>query len=341
MIKILEIEMKKVQSEIQDICKSFDEKLKEVQQLGLFVSYSILAQELFILRLGQGLFQVESLEAQSERLLESIEKAQVQVDIAMKNTQQLAGQLEDCRDEYNGLLDQEKAQDKSFVREIEQVASGPLDQDTLRLLTDLYKRRKLAEEATPELGARRLKSKQKQTAQDDELMFDPFRDLEIAREKRNKNIVVLPLDSDFDRPENVGVDDHVWEQLITLRDRKIELEKDTATKLTELNDLKDVYEDFLQQEQIARDKYEKLQEDRDKILDELERSRENSTFMVPLKQGQDETVGGDPRKPVTDAYLINRSLIESLNERILRNGNEQVGILTKIKNFRKSIKLES
>lgn len=47
----------------------------------------------------------------------------------------------------------------------------------------------------------------------------------------------------------------------------------------------------------------------------------------------------DERTSVEDAHLVSRSLIESLNEKILRHGKEQVGILTKIKNFRKSINL--
>lgn len=328
--KALEIELKKIKVEITEICKAFDEKLDDLSQLRLFVSYSLLAQELFVLRIGQTLLRSESLVKDLSEIQNQVLKAKTQLEIASESTHQVAERLEHCRDEYHVLLEDEKVQDKTFLRQIEDAANCSIDQDTMRAMVELFKRRKEMTKSTVETDD-----------YDDQMIYDPFREVEQANMKaRDIESRYLPLDSDLDRPESIPFDDPAWKKLIELRNKRIVTENEIRKMTLELEEWKKIYEDTLAREQAFRQDYDDKKLEQTRLNEELNRAEKNTTLMLPLKQGQDETATCDVRRNVSDGYLISRSLVESLNQDILRNGKDQVGILTKIKNFRKSINLK-
>ena len=51
--KSLELELKKLRGEINDICKVFDDKLESLARLFLLVAREVLLQELVVSRLGE------------------------------------------------------------------------------------------------------------------------------------------------------------------------------------------------------------------------------------------------------------------------------------------------
>jgi hypothetical protein len=59
--------------------------------------------------------------------------------------------------------------------------------------------------------------------------------------------------------------------------------------------------------------------------------------MVRLKQGQDEMESDAVVTDYSSSVLISRNLVESTNAEIVALGQEKVSVLTKIKEFRKSI----
>ncbi len=63
----------------------------------------------------------------------------------------------------------------------------------------------------------------------------------------------------------------------------------------------------------------------------------NLELLAKLKQGCDEMESDSVVTDYSDAALIPRALVDAANTDILRQGSEKVGILTKIKDFRKSI----
>ena len=73
------------------------------------------------------------------------------------------------------------------------------------------------------------------------------------------------------------------------------------------------------------------------MLQARELANANLEVLVKLKQGHDEMESDLVVTDYSDAALIPRAFVDSANSEILKLGSEKVGILTKIKDFRKSI----
>ena len=57
--KALELELKKLRTEVADICKSFDEKVKDLSDIRVQVQVIVTTQELYSLRLAMGIMETE------------------------------------------------------------------------------------------------------------------------------------------------------------------------------------------------------------------------------------------------------------------------------------------
>ena len=57
--KALELELKKLRTEVSDICKGFDEKVKDLADIRVQVQVVVTTQELYSLRLAMGIMETE------------------------------------------------------------------------------------------------------------------------------------------------------------------------------------------------------------------------------------------------------------------------------------------
>lgn len=183
---------------------------------------------------------------------------------------------------------------------------------------------------------------------------DPFQYLDYQQQPQLKRLdsggvntsqhrVVL-LDYDVDRPDGILIEDRVWRALNALRTKKILAEYATKEKAEQYALAKSVAEElrskltelqYSLQEQISA--YEATTR-------QLEALADNSPLLVHIKQGQDESSSSSIDSDdllryaaPADALLVARASVESLNDVIQLHGKDQVGILSKIKNFRKNI----
>lgn len=155
---------------------------------------------------------------------------------------------------------------------------------------------------------------------------------------------VVLLDYDVDRPDGILIEDRVWRALNVLRTKKILAEYAAKEKAEQYALAKSVAEElrskltefqYSLQEQISA--YEATTR-------QLEALADNSPLLVHIKQGQDESSSSSIDSDdllryaaPADALLVARASVESLNDVIQLHGKDQVGILSKIKNFRKNI----
>jgi hypothetical protein len=147
------------------------------------------------------------------------------------------------------------------------------------------------------------------------------------------------LDPETDRPDGIVIDKSVWKAVNDLRMKKIHSEYFVKEKFDLLNRARLVLDEM-------RSKAHELTANLEREIlmlkmtnKQLANVSESTPLLVHIKQGQDETSGEDIFSSSQDALLVSRSSVESLNEVILLHGKEQVGILGKIKNFRKNINL--
>jgi len=73
------------------------------------------------------------------------------------------------------------------------------------------------------------------------------------------------------------------------------------------------------------------------IRDSIARNTEDVELLTILKQGQDESVKAPIVTDYSACVLTDRGIVEALNGEIRSAGSDKVGVLTKIKEFRKRI----
>lgn len=405
--KSLDSELKKIKSEISDICKAFDDKLRALQENYLGMRRSVLIQHLYELRLAEDLMDHEYLLQDRQRVERAMSELQTALHTSEKETESFSAQVEGCKDEWYRAIEDEKSCEKNFLRELEDMAGGPIDHELVKHLVELYKKRK-ADDLVRDSGdpkktgaGRRGKSsqhlshgassnsmntgnggaKQRLLAEasdgstrkllpvtllqnlqstfnssdrlEGDVSFDPFQNVEFASppvrhgngsgQQQQHRFTVAPLDYDVDRPDGILIEDRIWRALNTLRTRKITAEFTTKEKADQLALAKTVAEELRHQLHGLQTALQEQTLVHGTITQQLTVLAENSPLLVHIKQGQDETkcsAGDDDFFwHAADAQLVARSSVESLNDIIQLHGKDQVGILSKIKNFRKNINI--
>lgn len=159
--------------------------------------------------------------------------------------------------------------------------------------------------------------------------------------------IVTPLDYEADRPEGVLLEDRVWRALNALRSRKILAERSVRDKVDALARARATGDELRHRLALRQSELLAAHSRLGQLRERLARLASNAPLLVLVKQGQDESAsgaladGGSGSDALLDsdedALLVTRARVEALNDVIRLHGQEQVGVLGKIKDFRKSI----
>ncbi|KAF4323246.1 hypothetical protein G195_003779 [Phytophthora kernoviae 00238/432] len=171
--------------------------------------------------------------------------------------------------------------------------------------------------------------------------LDPFQYLDskqqdpIRREASSgQALTVMPLDYMADRPDGVLIEDRVWRALNALRAKKILSEHAVKEKAELLALAKTVSDELHTKLSELHRQHRHQQREQESLAHRRTALSESAPLLVRIKQGQDEApVGGNG----DDALFVARTSVEALNDVIQLHGKDQVGILGRIKDFRKSI----
>ncbi|KAF0699827.1 Aste57867_9603 [Aphanomyces stellatus] len=350
--KALDLELKKTKLDIVDVCKAFDDKLKALHELYLATRSSVLTQQMYILRLGEVLMDHEHCCHEKTLLVAEIDVLAREIDGLRADAAQFTARLDACRDEWHKAVDDDKLCEKAFPKEIEDAAGAPLEHDVLRALTDLYRKRRNTEsssdaadgDSNKKKGSTRAVSSSmgEHESSDVDATLDPFAHLDTKKKKQEVKRI-LPLDPDVDRPEAIATDSIVWAVLNECRAKKITAEQAVKAKNDAFVEAKDVMELTGAKLAALEDKVARYSHALAELESTMDVNSENHPILVKIKQGQDEASGGDDLATLFEetesALLISRASVEALNATIQVHGHDQVGVLGKIKNFRKNINL--
>ncbi|EGZ29849.1 hypothetical protein PHYSODRAFT_472680 [Phytophthora sojae] len=367
--KSLDLELRKTRGEVTDLCRAFDEKLRALRDRYMATRRAVLAQELYELRLGEELMAREQLGLETERLEAEALTMQESVARAQAESDRFAAQLEACREDWHRATEEDKVLEKSFVRELEEMvqssgsAGGGLggtptastsqleSPEFIKQLVELYRKRKpddlvLSRDGSSGSESMKRSGSNGNNVVEPEVNLDPFQHLDNLHQDHSKRGVmtgtgngsqkfaVTPLDYIADRPEGVLVEDRIWRALNALRAKKILAEHAVREKAELLALAKTVSDELRANLSDLHRRRRKQQRERESLAQRRTALVESAPLLVRIKQGQDETPvggGGD------DALLVARTSVEALNDVIQLHGKDQVGILGRIKDFRKNI----
>lgn len=422
--KTLELEMKKLKLEITELCKSFDEKLEELSNLKVLVLREILSQEIYVCRLSLNM-------AKAEQSIKFMAKSEEQV-LALRadradlkyTIDKLSVQLEDMKGKINSIQEEERQMDKSFRRDLQNLCNNTFDQNSLKILTQLYRQRTYPaggyEGGTDEMdedhseidasasaaksnnrsksmGARKSSNNRSQSkkgglssshtdvnkgkklkaskginasgnnngnkdaslgpmqlaaqalksAETEEMIYkekDPYYEALLVEERqrliKEASIPIMSqLSLESDCPEGFDIDQFSWSKLQELRTARIEKEIEGKVLSIEFSKLKQKLEHFDNEDAILANCINEIKQSRDLSYNVLKELDSNLEVTVRLLQGQDEVNRDAVVTNYSDALLIPINVVGKFNSRIKELGKEKIGVLSKIKLFRRKINL--
>ncbi|CAC5420253.1 unnamed protein product [Mytilus coruscus] len=326
--KQLETELRKLQSIIQDSMSGFDDMLNQVFMKKIKVMMVVYQEELKILRLRASLLVEEELETQEQELNRLVEHKKTLKALTAQAMIESKKHLDTYKNDYENLQYEDKAMDKTFKREFNDVTALQQDQ-----LYRLFRRR-------PKIP--RLKGFDTPAAPStgDHGLPNPFADRpstarQHAQAKNNVESAINDLDRDVNNPE--GVELSVWERLCKFRRIKIENEFLIKQKALVFAEMEAFYRKRQDEDEQLKNEIEDLQMKISKLKNDEARVNLNLEVQLLLKQGQVETDTSTFIADYKNSALIHRSVVEELNTNIKKLGEDKIASMVESKDFRKGI----
>uniref|UniRef100_A0A670I0J7 Cilia- and flagella-associated protein 43 n=1 Tax=Podarcis muralis TaxID=64176 RepID=A0A670I0J7_PODMU len=313
--KILDTELRKLQSSIQETTQSFDEIVTRLFEKKVNSEMVIYQEELKITNLLYSLLLDEELSTREAGLHHYLNKKRKEKVISNEAVKTSRAEVDAHREAYDILVVEDKLMERGFRKEFSDLPTHHIDQ-----LFKLYKRRPRAK--VPADSA------------------NPYGERPGSAEALKAALAHLMKGIDeMDEPENKpeGLDLPNWERFCEARRAKVESEQMVKQKALILAEM----QTFLQK---RTEDDERLRNDIEQVFAELNLLREQKmTFQLDLmvqflfKQGQVELEGTNLIPDYRDAILISRTIIEELNSVIRAQGERKVASMVESKDFRKGI----
>nr|XP_034989894.1 cilia- and flagella-associated protein 43 isoform X1 [Zootoca vivipara] len=316
--KILDTELRKLQSSIQETTQSFDEIVTRLFEKKVNSEMVIYQEELKITNLLYSLLLDEELSSREAGLHHYLNKKRKEKLISHEAVKTSRAEVDAYREAYDILFVEDKLMERGFRKEFSDLPTHQIDQ-----LFKLYKRRPRALRVKVPVDS-----------------ANPYGERPGSAEALKAALAHLMKGIDeMDEPENrpEGVDLPNWERFCEARRAKVESEQMVKQKALILAEM----QTFLQK---RTEDDERLRNDIEQVFAELNLLRDQKmTFQLDLmvqfllKQGQVELDGTNLIPDYTDAILISRTIIEELNSVIRAQGEKKVASMVESKDFRKGI----
>lgn len=138
--KALELELKKLKTEVKDIVGHFDQRLQGLYNEYLQTIVYKYAQELYMSRLAIAVQEREDASIQEEKLLTQLDELCDVRDAAVGKHEAFMNNFDDFRRSVENMISEDKQMEKNFRNNLMNV-SGSIDQDTYKTLLALFKQR--------------------------------------------------------------------------------------------------------------------------------------------------------------------------------------------------------
>lgn len=298
--KALELEFKKLRTEVCDITRNFDDRVKHLADQRVLVMNSVMTQELYLIRIGAGMLERENdVFAFSRMNLRKValEKENISLEQLVRTTSDLA---DAATEKLDTLQSEDKLLERNFKRDMQ--LEHQIDQDNFKIVLSYY------------------------------------RDRSALGGMVSESTSGFPQDISMpNAPDNFKLDENTWSTLRTLRNKKIVKEEMLSSATANQNRLKSKYDESLGMLNTNSADINELEVQQASMQAKLEVSENNTEVLIRVRQGQDELEQEAVVTEYCDAVLLPVETISIINKEIRRLGTEQVKILHKIKHFRKSI----
>lgn len=189
-------------------------------------------------------------------------------------------------------------------------------------------------------AAQALKNAQLPEANEkDPFFIDLLQREKLLRIAESKIPLLMGLNIELDCPESFVVDQYTWSKLQDLRNVRIEKEILAKRMAIDYGESRRKLDDLMGEESALVGVIGSLRQARDETLAYLESMETNLEVLVCLKQGQDEVDKDAVVTEYGEAVLVPTSVVDKYNVRIKELGREKVGVLSRIKKYRRKINL--
>ncbi|CAJ1330696.1 unnamed protein product [Effrenium voratum] len=349
--KQLSAELKTLRAGVQDLTLQFEGLLKKLHHERFAHDAKFLCQELYCARLQLALLQNvednlvrEQAELDLEVSKQSVEECEGRV-IAFTSEVQSAKGEQDDRARYEKEVSSAQHFRQAF-------ANSTLEANAITALLQLFRKKPEKERQKDLLRARSMADDAGRTARKSvtgillpkgapsynpsEVAGEAYVDLGVEQKAAPEQI--LEDDIKFeDCPE--GVDEESFKRMLDLRAEKLTAEAAVAKGATVLTEMGSFLSHLERESADAKADKDRLEKELREHKELMSRELYDIEILFKLKQGQVEVPQAAVVTDYSDAIVINQEVVESRNRRITDLGKDKVHILTKIKEFRKSLSL--
>ena len=173
-----------------------------------------------------------------------------------------------------------------------------------------------------------------------DVTLDPFTELNPAKAAAaEREAALAPLVRERDLPQEVqaAVSESMWELLQRLRTAKIVSELALREQIEAVAKLQSVFDELEGERKAAQDKIDAAHQEAAALAAAKKLATSNAEVVVRMRQGQDEVAPGAVITDYSKSLILHRRAVEAENKEIAQLGAQKVGIMNKIKDFRKSI----
>jgi WD40 repeat protein len=317
--KILEGELKKLQGEVNELCKAFDLKVKDLFLMRLDTDYEIYQMELMMARLSLSILSDQKRKEEVNVLRDKKDQLEDYVKDLEDQSRDLQNHIDHIQNKIKNLHDDLKALDNRFKGHLESQAIAQADQNKLKSLLKSGPENKDKSGKNPEVE-KILKNLNEN---------DPYTPLE--REKilaaqappQNRELTAEDL------PQSI-TDQALILRVINDRKKKIELERPIPGLTKHIKEV-EVHKSWIQKKKAkAESKLKDLITELRTKEQESIKQKYNTELLLKMKQAIVEV----PQQPVvtdySDAILIHKQVVIEKNDDIKTNGRQKISILHSI-----------
>eukprot|EP01083_Nonionella_stella_P223307 795999_1 len=361
--KMLETQLKKLKNDISDTYRSFDKKIEALFESKLKVLWDVYVHELIIIRLMNMLLFNElsdETEGKFQKLLEK--KRSLKAD-ASQEFQEFKRTTELTHKKYEQMAAEVRSMEKNFKREFADsddfvdilfkmykspgpsAAVRPRSRTRSRMdafvqrssvvSSDVPPRQQRKRSARPKYSPTASESTARMESMDPNVI-DPFANVSTHRSTESGKDTPGPID-DSDMPDDIPR--VVWDRFVEKKYEKMQKEIELNTTATVYNRMQEELDRLAAVDKHLHNEISNILRE----LTELQTVREsfalNSELVLSVKQGQVEVEEAPVVTDLKPCEMVGREVIVELNSKIENVGEEKVGVLKDIKEFRKGINM--
>ncbi|CAE7265476.1 Cfap43 [Symbiodinium pilosum] len=341
--KQLSAELKTLRAGVQELTLQFEGLLKKLHHERFAHDAKFLCQELYCARLQLALLQNVEDNLVREQAHFDLAAAQEKVQACDARFNAFSSEVQKAKGEQDDRVRYEK--EVSSAQHFRQAfANSTLEANAITALLQLFRKKKelnRAKSFASEDGQRMRRSASQVglpkgvpgfSLQEDG-SADPYLDLGVEQKHAQAQV---EDDIKFeDCPE--GVDEDSFNRMLELRAEKLQAEAEVARGAAVLSEMGGFLGHLERECSEAKAENDRLERELREHKGLMSRELYDIEILFKLKQGQVEVPQAAVVTDYSDAIVIDHEVVESRNRRITELGKDKVHILTKIKEFRKSL----